>query len=70
MYDYNKLRGLIRQYFGTQLKYAKFLGIGMTTMQSRLNGETFFTQPEIQKSIEAFNLTTATEIEHTFFAKE
>lgn len=70
MYDYNKLKGLIKQYFGTQSKYAQYLGVGMTTMQSRLKGETFFTQQEIQKSIEAFNLTTATEIEHTFFAKK
>jgi len=69
MYNYNKLRGLIKQYFDTQSKYAEYLGIGSTTLNSRLNGETFFTQLEIEKSIKAFNLTTAEDFEQTFFCK-
>ena len=70
MYTYDKLRGLIRQYFTTQAKYADYLDIGTTTLNSRLNSETFFTQKEIEKSIKAFNLMTAEEIEETFFTKE
>lgn len=70
MYNYDKLRGLIRQYFTTQAKFAKYLEIGTTTLNSRLNGETFFTQYEIEKSIKAFNLITTEDIEQTFFAKQ
>lgn len=69
-YNYNRLKGLIKEYFGTQKNYADFLGIGSTTLQTRLNNETFFTQQEMEKSIKAFNLSSAEEIERTFFAKE
>jgi DNA-binding XRE family transcriptional regulator len=69
MYNYNKLKGLIKQYFNTQERYAQYLGIGKTTLTSRLNGDTYFTQQEIEKSIKAFNLTTTEDIELTFFAK-
>jgi len=69
MYNYSKLRGLIKQYFDTQAKYAQYLGIGTTTLTSRLSGETFFSQQEIEKSIKAFNLTSQ-DIELTFFCKE
>lgn len=69
-YNYSRLRGLIKEYFDTQRKYAEFLGIGNTTLQTRLNNATYFTQQEIEKSIKAFGLTTTEEIERTFFAKE
>lgn len=69
MYNYNKLKGLIKQYFSTQANFAKFLKVGTTTLNSRLNGETFFTQEEIDKCIKVFRLNTAEEIEETFFTK-
>lgn len=69
MYNYNKLRGLIREHFSTQAKFAQYLGIGTTTLNSRLNGDTYFTQQEMEKSIKAFQLTTTEDIEQTFFAK-
>lgn len=69
MYNYNKLKGLIKQYFSTQANFAKFLEIGTTTLNSRLNGETYFTQEEIDKCIKVFKLNTVEEIEETFFYK-
>jgi hypothetical protein len=70
MYDYSKLRGLIKQYFNTQAKFAQHLGIGLTTLVSRLNGDTYFSQDEIDKSIKAFKISTIEELEQTFFVKK
>lgn len=42
-YNYDKLRGLIREFFSTQQNYADALGISLTTIQSRLRSETEFT---------------------------
>lgn len=69
MYDYNKLKGLIKQYFSTQANFAKFLEIGTTTLNSRLSGETYFTQEEIDKCIKVFKLNTVEELEETFFTQ-
>lgn len=68
MYDYSRLRGIIRQYFKTQENYCAQLGIAQSTLNSRLKGETFFTQPEMEKTIE---LSTGNydDIDDIFFTK-
>jgi cytoskeletal protein RodZ len=67
MYDYNKLRGLIKEHFGTLKNYADALGIGTTTLNTRLNNQTPFTQNEILKSKELFKLNNAEEVDEVFF---
>lgn len=49
-YDYSKLKGLIKEYCGTNAKYAKRLGISNTSLSQRLNNNLPFTQDEIYKS--------------------
>lgn len=66
IYNYNKLRGLIRENFGTLRNFADYLGIGSTTLNSRLNSETYFDQEEIEKTAKVFNLTK-TEVNKVFF---
>ena len=67
MYDYSKLRGLIRENFGTLQAFANALGIGNSTLTSKLNNKTYFTQKEIQKSRKLLNLKTAAEVDRVFF---
>lgn len=58
MYNYQKLRGLITEHYGTLGNFANAMNMGTTTLYSRLNGITFFDQEEIEKISKKFNLTT------------
>ena len=69
MYNYNKLKGLIKEYFDTQEAFAKAIGIGVTTLQSRLNGTTFFNQREIEKSKDIFSLDSKS-VDEVFFTQK
>ena len=46
-YNYRKLRGLIVEKYITLSNFANALGIGTTTLNSRLHGKTYFNQIEI-----------------------
>ncbi len=46
-FDYSYLRGFIREHFGSNQKFAQFLGIGSTALYDRLANKTPFTQKEI-----------------------
>lgn len=48
MYDYQKLRGLIKEHFNTLSNFAKAINMGTTTLNSRLQGTSFFDQMEIE----------------------
>jgi hypothetical protein len=69
VYNYNKLRGLIRENFGTLRNFADCLGIGTTTLNSRLNSETYFNQAEIEKAARVLNLTKS-EVNQVFFTRK
>lgn len=49
-FNYSKLRGRIREIFGTQERFADALGIGRVTISQRLNNQSEFTQQEILKA--------------------
>ncbi len=46
-YDYRALRGFIKEYFGSNSEYAKFLKISNTALYERLAGNIPFRQTEI-----------------------
>lgn len=50
-FDYSKLRGKIREVFGTQDKFAKALGISGATLSLKLNNISEFTQKEMAASM-------------------
>lgn len=66
-YDYSKLRGLIREYCGTQKAYAQALGIGTTALTQRLANKQPFTQDEIRKSRILFHLDRPELVDEVFF---
>lgn len=51
MFEYSKLRGKIREFFGTEKEFAKALGISKTSLSAKLNGHVEFTQSEIASSV-------------------
>jgi hypothetical protein len=70
VYNYRKLRGMIREYCGTLKAYADSIGIGTTALHSRLNSDVPFTQEEIRKTNELFGITDPHLTDQIFFTKE
>lgn len=55
-FDYSKLRGKIKEVYGTQDKFAKSLGIGRVSLSQRLNNILDFSQEEISKSCDILGI--------------
>ena len=55
-WDYSKLRGKIKEVFGTQDQFAIAIGIGRVSLSQRLNNQLEFTQDEMFKSCDALNI--------------
>lgn len=66
-YDYNKLRGKIKEVCGTQEVFAEKIGIGRVTLSQRLNCQSEFSQDEILKACDVLNLDIEKEIPIYFF---
>lgn len=68
-FDYAYLRGFIKEHFGSNAKFAKFLGIGTTALYARLANKTPFTQSEINKVARAhmYGKLSPHEINRLFF---
>jgi len=56
MFDYAKLKGKIKEVFGTQSAFAKAMGMSSTTLSLKLNNFTNFTQQEINKACELLSI--------------
>ncbi len=55
-FDYSKLRGKIREVFGTQSKFAKAMGLSSVTLSAKLNNTVAFTQSEINRACELLQI--------------
>jgi transcriptional regulator with XRE-family HTH domain len=67
-WNYAKLRGRIKEIFGTQEAFAKAIGISSVSLSQRLNNVLEFTQEEIFNSCEALNIPL-TDMMSYFFTK-
>lgn len=56
-WNYNKLRGKIKETCGTQESFAEKIGISYTSLSKRLNNQIEFTQEDIYKSCEVLNIS-------------
>lgn len=68
IYNYSKLRGLIKEHFGNLSGYASYIGISLTSLNDRLNSKLPFKQDEIEKSIIGFK-ESPKNIDSIFFCK-
>lgn len=65
-WNYQKLRGKIKEVCGTQNNFSEKLGIGKVSLSQRLNNQLEFTQEEIYKACEILEIPI-TEISEYFF---
>lgn len=55
-YNYNKFKGRIREIYNTDCAFAEALGISSGSLCNKLNNKAFFTQKEIEKSVELLKI--------------
>lgn len=65
-YDYGKLRGRIREKFGTQSAFAKVVGLSDVSVSNKLNNNVEWGQEEIERSVRALDIAY-TDIHSYFF---
>lgn len=64
-YDYRKLRGRIREKFGTQYSFAKAIGLSNVSVSNKLNNVIDWGQEEMERTIAVLELPY--EEIHTYF---
>lgn len=68
-WNYQKLRGKIKEICGTQDVFSERIGIGRVSLSQRLNNQLEFTQEEIYKSCEVLGIPIA-DVSAFFFTLE
>lgn len=69
IYDYSKLKGKIREVFGTQGAFAMALGLSETSVSNKLNNIVDWKQEEMEKSVDLLGVSFS-EIHVYFFTKK
>ena len=67
--SYSKLRGKIREVFGTQEAFAEAMGISTVTISQKLNGKVEWKTSEIVKACELLGVPLADNAEYFFMRK-
>lgn len=57
MYDYSKLKGRIIEVCGTQVEFAKLMGLSVRTISHKMKQNRWWKTNEINKALEILNLT-------------
>ena len=68
-YDYSKLRGRIKEKFGTQSEFSKRLGLSEVSVSNKLNNIVDWGQEEMESAIDILEIPSS-EIHAYFFAHE
>ena len=55
-FDFSKLRGKIREKYGTETKFAEAMDVSTTTLSLKLNNKVVWTVPEIVKACELLDI--------------
>ena len=63
---YAKLRGAIREKFGTQAHFAKAMGMNPTTLCTKLRGTTDWTRTEIENACGLLGISLTDGVEYFF----
>lgn len=67
--SYAKLRGKIREVFGTQQAFSQAIGMSQVSVSHRLNGKLEWKSSEIANACQALNIPLSESAEY-FFTKE
>lgn len=55
-FDYSKLRGRIRQLYGTETKFAAVIGMSTVSLSAKLNNKVGWSESEIMKCLELLKI--------------
>lgn len=69
MYNHSKLRGKIREKFGSEIEFAKKIGISQATLSAKLNNKVDLSRTEIINMQSALGISQ-NEFYSIFFLKE
>ncbi|UUM12423.1 DUF739 family protein [Clostridiaceae bacterium HFYG-1003] len=69
VFDFSKLKGLIREHCGSQAVFAEKIGISATSLYDRLGNRVPFDTVEIDRAMKLFGLPD-TAINEIFFVKK
>ena len=69
-YDFNKLRGRIKEICKTQENFAQKLNISSNTLSDKLNNQRYFTSEEISNAIDILEINDPTTAWNIFFTKQ
>lgn len=67
--DYSKLRGKIKEVFGTEGAFARAMGYNRGTISAKLNNQSEWTRADIQKACFLLGVPFS-EVEHYFFCRK
>ena len=56
-FNFNKLRGKIKEKYDTQNKFSKAIGMSRTALSEKLNSKSYFTNKEIVTICECLNIS-------------
>ena len=69
-YNYDKLKGKIKEIFNTQNDFAEAMGIAPNTLSAKLNNQFDFSSSEIRKATELLKIKNAQEAWNIFFTAQ
>ena len=69
-YNFDKLKGKIKEVFNTQNEFAEALGIAPNTLSSKLNNQFDFSSNEISKAVNLLKIDSPVEAWNIFFTQE
>ena len=55
-YDYSKLKGKIREVYGTDAAFAEAMEIGRVSLSQKLNNKSEWAQDEMEKAMELLHI--------------
>lgn len=69
-YNFDKLKGKIKEVFGTQNEFADAMKMAPNTLSSKLNNQSDFSSKEISKAVDLLKISSEKEAWEIFFTKE
>lgn len=69
-YNFDKLKGKIKEIFNTQNEFAEAMNMAPNTLSSKLNNQFDFSSSEISKAIDLLKIESKEEAWNIFFTKQ
>lgn len=69
-YNFDKLKGRIKEFYNTQNDFAKNMRMAPNTLSSKLNNQSYFSSEEISKAVELLNINNPIDAWNIFFTEQ